>query len=142
MDPISVAALAALAGGVSGEAGKQAWTALRALVRRPFRGRGAEGATAPSTVSSGESELAALTLRPSDPVRARQLSDALTARATHDADFREGLERWWTTAESAVAAGDVHNSVSGGTQHGPVVQGRDFSNITFTTPPPPGPANE
>ncbi|MGC0403253.1 hypothetical protein RKD27_005897 [Streptomyces sp. SAI-126] len=32
--------------------------------------------------------------------------------------------------------GDTHNTISGGTQSGPVVQGRDFSGITFNAPPP------
>ena len=33
-------------------------------------------------------------------------------------------------------AGSVHNSVSGGVQHGPVIQGRDFSGgLTFTNTP-------
>ena len=38
--------------------------------------------------------------------------------------------------------GDVTNTVSGGTQHGPVLQGRDFSDLTFgssTGPPAPVP---
>jgi hypothetical protein len=34
------------------------------------------------------------------------------------------------------AAGDVTNTISGGTQHGPVFQGRDFSGLTFGSPPP------
>ena len=33
------------------------------------------------------------------------------------------------------ASGNVANTISGGTQQGPVLQGRDFSNITFGTPP-------
>ena len=31
--------------------------------------------------------------------------------------------------------GNVTNTISGGTQQGPVLQGRDFSNITFGAPP-------
>ena len=35
-------------------------------------------------------------------------------------------------------SGDVANTVSGGTQQGPVLQGRDFSNLSFgATPTPP-----
>ncbi|MDQ1041970.1 hypothetical protein [Streptomyces sp. V4I2] len=33
--------------------------------------------------------------------------------------------------------GDVANTISGGTFHGPALQGRDFSNTTFTTQPHP-----
>ncbi|MFI8368293.1 hypothetical protein [Streptomyces sp. NPDC085466] len=42
MDPITAGALAALAGGIGAEAGREAWLGLglAALVRRPFR-RGA-----------------------------------------------------------------------------------------------------
>ncbi|MFF8959806.1 hypothetical protein [Streptomyces sp. NPDC014894] len=37
----------------------------------------------------------------------------------------------------------VHNSVSGGVQHGPVIQGEHFSGLTFHTPdgPRPGPGS-
>jgi hypothetical protein len=35
-------------------------------------------------------------------------------------------------------SGNVANTISGGTQQGPVLQGRDFSNLTFgATPTPP-----
>ena len=34
-------------------------------------------------------------------------------------------------------SGDVANTISGGTQHGPVLQGRDFSNLTFGAAPAP-----
>ena len=38
----------------------------------------------------------------------------------------------------AEPAGTVHNVISGGVQHGPVVQGRDFSGgLSFTTTPAP-----
>ncbi|MDX6758755.1 hypothetical protein SIN09_04685 [Streptomyces sp. F8] len=47
MDPVSVGLLVALAGGVAGEVGRQAWAGLGALVRRPF-GRGGEQAPRPS----------------------------------------------------------------------------------------------
>lgn len=33
--------------------------------------------------------------------------------------------------------GDVHIEISSGTFSGPVLQGRDFSGISFTTPPSP-----
>jgi ABC-type glycerol-3-phosphate transport system substrate-binding protein len=34
-------------------------------------------------------------------------------------------------------SGDVTNTISGGTQHGPVLQGRDFSNLSFGAAPAP-----
>ncbi len=54
---------------------------------------------------------------------------ALHVRAALHEKFRVRLEEWWQRAQAA--GGEVHNSVSGGTQNGPVIQGRDFSNLTF-----------
>lgn len=130
MDPISAAALAALAGGVGGEAGRHAWQALSALVRRPFRQGAADGAP---VVSSGEAELTVLAQEPGELERAQRLSTALAVRAALDAEFRLALESWWRQAESVCTGeGAVTNQVSGGTQYGPVVQGRDFSGLTIT----------
>ena len=138
MDPVAAALLAAIAGGAGGEAGRQAWAGLGALVRRPFR-RGSDDAAAPA-VSSGELELAALGQMPADPARAQALSTALAVRAAVDADFRSRLAAWQEQAKQVrTGDGDVSNTISGGTQHGAVLQGRDFSGISFTTPPPPAP---
>ncbi|WSK17555.1 hypothetical protein OG717_20480 [Streptomyces celluloflavus] len=131
MDPITAAALAALAGSVGSEAGRQACAGLAALVRSPFR-RGTVPESAGSglpQVSSGELELTALQEDSNDPNRAQALATALHVRAALDEGFRVRLEEWWHGAQ--VSGGEVHNSISGGTQHGPVVQGRDFSNLTF-----------
>lgn len=136
MDPVSVGLLVALAGGAGGEVGRQAWAGLSTLVRRPFRRDGGEQASA---VSSGEVELVRLAEEPGDQGRAQALSTALAVRGALDEDFRTGLAAWQEQAK-LVRTGDgaVTSTVSGGTQHGPVVQGRDFSHLTFTaTPPPP-----
>jgi hypothetical protein len=134
VDPVSVGLLAALAGGAGGEIGRQAWAGLTALVRRPFRRDAGEEAPA---VSSGEAELARLEQDPADQQQAQALSTALAARAALDADFRTGLEAWQEQAKLMnTGDGTVHNTISGGTQHGPVLQGRDFSGLSFTTPPP------
>ncbi|MEU5977483.1 hypothetical protein [Streptomyces sp. NPDC047315] len=131
MDPITAATLAALAGGLGSEAGRQVWQSLTAIVRRPF-GRGAgEGGAA--QVSSGEVEVAALQGDPTDPVRAQALATALGVRAALDGEFRVLLEEWRRQAEP-VAGGDVYNSITGGTQTGTVVQGRDFTSLTFQAP--------
>ncbi|MDV9191675.1 hypothetical protein R6L23_26280 [Streptomyces sp. SR27] len=132
MDPITVAALSALAGSVAGDVGHQAWQGLSALVRRPFR-RGSAGdalSGESSGVSSGELEVAELGNDPADPVRAQALATALGVRAALDEEFRALLQQWWEDARSGSGA-EVQNSVSGGTQNGPVIQGRDFSSITF-----------
>jgi hypothetical protein len=133
MDPVSVGLLAALAGGAGGEIGRQAWAALTALVRRPFRSAAAPAAE----VSTGEPELAALHRAPDDPSRAHALSTALAVRAALDADFGAGLREWQEQAARVrLDQGSVSNTISGGTQYGTVIQGRDFSGLTFTTQPP------
>lgn len=133
MDPVSVGLLAALAGGAGGEMGRQAWHTLGALVRRPFRHRG----PARSGVSSGEAELVALERAPGDAELAKALSTALAARAALDDDFHTGLQRWHEQAALVrTGGGAVHSTISGGTFHGTVVQGRDFTGTSFAAPPP------
>lgn len=137
MDQIAVDLLTKLAAGFAGEAGKQIWTALSALVRRPFR-RG-DGASAPE-LSSGETELAALEREPGVPERAHQLSTALAVRSAVDPDFRAALQQWHEQAKTQLVqagAGGTSNQISGGTFNAPVQQGRDFSNVSFNLAPPP-----
>lgn len=137
MDPISAALLAALAGGAGGELGRQAWAGLTALVRRPI-GRGQRDSAQPPAVSTGEAELAQLQEEPQDVARAQALSIALAVRAAVDSGFSAGLRHWHEQAKLVrTGDGDVHNTVSGGTQSGPVLQGRDFSGISFTASAPP-----
>ncbi|MFE2284654.1 hypothetical protein ACFXDJ_10815 [Streptomyces sp. NPDC059443] len=132
MDPITAAALAALAGSLGGEAGRQAWQGLAALVRRPF------GRATPQ-VSSGELEVAALETDPADPMRAQALATALGVRAALDGEFGALLEEWWQRARAGSSGGDVHNSIGGNVERGAtVVQSRDVSggltfNMTRTT---------
>ncbi|RLU80612.1 hypothetical protein CTZ27_34480 [Streptomyces griseocarneus] len=142
MDPISAAALAALAGGVGGEAGRQAWQGLSALVRRPFgRRAGTQDGTDDLAVSSGLPELTALEGAPEDQMRAQALATALGVRAALDAEFRELVMEWWRQAQTVGAtdtvhntAHEVHNDISGGTQQ-TVVQGGNFSHLTFNASP-------
>jgi hypothetical protein len=62
----------------------------------------------------------------------------LAVRAAVDEEFSTLLAAWQEQAKLVrTGYGAVTNTVSGGTQNGPIVQGRDFSNLTFTTPPPP-----
>ncbi|MFD3734283.1 hypothetical protein [Streptomyces sp. NPDC058632] len=134
MDPISVGLLVALATGAAGEAGRQLWTGLTDLVGR---GRGADEAEEGDAVPTvtGEAELALFTREPQDPERARSLRDALALRAEHDPAFRGSLTQWHQQAQ-ALRTGDgrTTNTISGGTVNGPVLQGRDFSGITFNGP--------
>ncbi|GLX47091.1 hypothetical protein Shyhy01_00410 [Streptomyces hygroscopicus subsp. hygroscopicus] len=139
MDPVSVGLLTALAGGAGGELGRQAWTGLGELVRRPFRRAGApDGARVPDgpgdADGSGEAELARLARDPGDAAAARALSAVLAVRAAADAEFGERLRRWGESARRvSLTSGDVHNSISGGTFSAPVIQGRDVT-ATFGTP--------
>ncbi|MGW2586182.1 hypothetical protein ACWCYZ_33540 [Streptomyces virginiae] len=132
MDPITAAALAALAATIGGEAGRHAWQGLTALVRRPFQRESARDLeeNGSSGISSGELEVAALESDPADPLRAQALATALGVRAALEGEFRARLEEWWQEAQTT-PGGDVHNTISGGTQNGPVLQGRDFSSLTF-----------
>ena len=38
---------------------------------------------------------------------------------------------WTRPSRSRPTVGNVSNTIVGGTQHGPVIQGRDFGNLTF-----------
>ena len=148
MDPVTIGAvLLAIVSGASEGLGKQLWEGIVSLVRRPFRHKAAGGdAAAAAVLPSGEAELAALQQAPGDQQKAVALAKALLARADADNGFRQALESWWEQAEPVRASsGNVSNTISGGTQYGPVLQGRDFSNISFGAPPaapPPGPPSQ
>jgi hypothetical protein len=105
-------------------------------VRRPFhRGNAAQEPVA--AVSSGEAELAALEQAPGDQQLAVALARSLLARAEADGEFGNELAAWWEQASSIHVSGDVASMISGGTFHGPVLQGRDFTGLTFGSPAPP-----
>ena len=138
MDPISAEVLAALAGGAGGEMGKQAWTSLSALVRKPFAHVDHDGAAQPA-ISSGEPEYAGLQTQPDDAARALALSTALALRASVDDEFRSALHSWQDHSRRVEIGGTsispVTNTISGGTFNAPVVMGNDFSRLSFGTPP-------
>ena len=139
VDPVTMGAvLVAVVTGVSEALGGQLWEGVISLVRRPFRGKQAADA-APVAVGSGEAELVALQQSPGDRQKAVALAEVLLARAGADAGFGRALGDWWAQAEPVrEKIGNVTNTVSGGVQHGPVLQGRDFTNLTFgATPAPP-----
>jgi len=146
VDPVTIGAvLLAVVGGAGSQLGVQLWDGVVSLVRGPFHRKAATsgGAAAAEMVPAGEAELTALQQAPGDQHKAVALAEALLARSGADAEFRGALESWWQQAEPIrVSIGNVANTISGGTQQGPVLQGRDFSNITFgaapaTSPVPP-----
>ena len=131
MDPITLSVvLLAVVTGASEAVGGQLLSGLASLIRRPWHRK---------ALPSGEAELEALQASPDDQRKALRLAEVLLARSDADAEFGQGLRSWWVQAEPLRdSAGDVTNTISGGTQHGPVLQGRDFGNITFGVPPDSG----
>jgi hypothetical protein len=131
MDPVTLGVvLLAVVTGVSEAVSGQLWAGMVSLVRRPLRHKKASGDEA--AAPSGEAELAALQQAPAHRQRAVELAEVLLARADADDSFRQALAGWWEQAEPVrLAIGSVTNTISGGTQQGPVLQGRDFSNLTF-----------
>jgi hypothetical protein len=131
MEPISLGLLMALVGGASGEMGKQAWTSLTELVRRPFHRSATVGHPGDlDTTKTGEAELTALEHAPDNAVIAEALSQALAQRAAHDPDFRAGLQAWHDHAHLVSIANqntDAHVVVRDATFNAPTVLGRDFS---------------
>ncbi|MEU3984854.1 hypothetical protein AB0F77_33130 [Streptomyces sp. NPDC026672] len=124
MDEISGLVMT-VAAGAAGEVGRHLWETLVALVRRTPDEPAAVRATA-------EPELTALGEAPHDPDRASALSDALLLRAQQDPAFRTALTDWCRHARSFRSDDNsTHNTVGGGSQSAPILQGRDFSNITF-----------
>jgi hypothetical protein len=136
MDPVTVGAvIAAVAGGAGGAVGRQVWDGLCTLVRRPFhRDPGAPQETGRAVLSGGSPELAAVVQAPGDQRRANALAAVLVERADADTTFAEALQSWWEQAQQVDISGNVTNTVSGGNQYGPVLQGRDFTGLTFGTP--------
>jgi len=113
MDPVSVGQLASLAGGAGGEAGRQVWTGLTTLVRRPFR-RGDDSAGAPGP---GEDELVRLQQAPGDGTRAHALSTALAVRAALDPDFATALAAWHEQAKLVHIGDSTVNSWTSGASY-------------------------
>ena len=137
MDPVTIGAVVlAIVSGAAGEAGGRLWDGLVSLVRRPFR----NSAGSPATLvvrPSGQAEMAALERAPSDERRAVALGQALLGRAEVDVAFQRELESWWAQASQVqTGQGNVINTISGGTLHGPALQGRDFNELTFNASPP------
>jgi len=139
MEPITIGAVVlAIVSGAGGELGSRLWDGLVSLVRRPFHRKAITSGDAAAMVPTGEAELATLEQALDDEHKAVALAQALLARSGADDEFRAALENWWQQAEPIRAGmniGNVTNTISGGSQQGPVLQGRDFRNITFGVPP-------
>ncbi|MFB6521218.1 hypothetical protein [Streptomyces sp. NPDC056401] len=105
------------------------WRRLQRLVRSSATGE------------SAEPELAAFEESPTDPRLARELIGALIRLSAQDPEFSTALEEWGEMAEDQSGrAGSVTNTISGGTFHGSVIQGRDFHGVNiFNASPGTGP---
>ena len=141
MDPAAVGAvLLALVGGVGSGLGSSLWTGVGSLVHRPFRHRqdAAESVAPAGGIPSGEQELVALERAPADEQRALALARVLVTRSEADHEFKQVLQAWWDRA-APIRDAVVTNTISGGTQYGPVIQGQNFTGLTFgpTVIPPP-----
>ncbi len=137
MDPVTLGAvLLAVVTGASEALGGKLCQGMVSLVRRPLRRRPpVEGDAA--VVPSGAAELAALE-HARDEGASVALARALLTRADTDGEFGAALAGWWEQAAPVRASiGNVTNTIRGGIQHGPVLQGRDFTNLNFGTPAPP-----
>lgn len=114
MDPTDVGAiLGAVLSGVTGEAGKQAWQSLTQLLRR---------FNSPIELPN-RMPLSELDIRRRDGVVSELAAD-LSKIADRDAAFRQGLAEWlaeWRDLPTSTSS-TTHNTVSGGTQYGPVIQ--------------------
>ena len=141
MDSVTLGAVVlAVVTGASEVLGGQLLERLSSLVKRPSHRRAAGSDQV--AVSSGEAELAVLRQDPDDQRTAVALAEVLLARAAEDSEFGQALRQWWAQAGPVRASlGDVTNMVSGGTQYGPVLQGRDFTNLTFGARAPSAPAS-
>jgi hypothetical protein len=138
MDSATIAAvLLTIAGGAGTEVGSQLWDGLLALIRCPFRSKyqnSREGTM--RALPTGEVELAALEDAPVDEQRALALAKVLLARASTDSGFSQALHAWWEqTSSLRTREGIVVNTISGGNQYGPVIQGHTFTGVTFTSSP-------
>ncbi|PAZ13623.1 hypothetical protein CLM62_23295 [Streptomyces sp. SA15] len=119
MDAIAPELLMALAGGTAGAAGQQLWASLRDLVRPPTQ----------CEEPCEEDELTVLVDTANTAERARELAGALMVRAQQNPAFAQALESWGREVEAlgdaVTGAGEVTNTISGGTQN-TVVQARDI----------------
>lgn len=127
MEPLSVAMLVALASGLGGAAGTEAWQRLSDLVCRPFQ-RSAARTTHPDDeeLVSSQRALHGLQSHP-DVATAQALLNALGRRSASDPDFAHALAAWAAQTPTAnISVSEVRNVVSGGTQ-GTVLQVRDIN---------------
>ncbi|GAA2912061.1 hypothetical protein GCM10020221_04700 [Streptomyces thioluteus] len=127
-----------------------AWSQVRGRVARFFaRGEDDEVAVVDDELRRDAEELTAGDAPAVAAVEDRwreRLRRALLDNPEAAAELRRILAELDPEGDRAGRAPRVRNSVTGGTQYGPVLQGESFSGLTFdmrgAVPPPPGPGRD
>jgi hypothetical protein len=139
MDPISVALLLAVAGGMGTGAGEEVWRGLNELVHKPFRHRAVVESVPTQLIETGVVEVARLERDHASRDAARRLAQVIAARAERDSEFSAGLQVWLDAARSTYPGneGGVHNEmdIRNSTLHQPVIQSGSVGEINFYNGP-------
>ncbi len=141
---MDIAALAALAGNAVVQAAvTDTWESVRHKIARLF-GRGQPHPQTERRLEATHAQLAAAAPADLEKVQAEQaarwsgrLADLLEDHPDAEAELRSLLEEIQEKLSSV--GGNVTNTISGGSQHGPVLMGRDFTGINLLHAPRPEP---
>jgi hypothetical protein len=116
----------------------ESWTQARDRVAR-FFGRGSDGTSAEEELRLSREELVAARESGDEAAEAdieagwrMRMRRALQANPQAAEELRQLLAELTPEAEREPAV-VVHNSISGGVQHGPVIQGQQFQGLTINT---------
>lgn len=115
-----------------------AWESFRAKVARLF-GRGEPDPQVGSRLDATHEQLSAAGPDGLADAQAEHASRWRTRFAdllADDPEAEAGLRSLVEEMREKLPGGTVTNTISGGTQHGPVFMGRDFTGITVSAPPP------
>ncbi|MFE5331357.1 hypothetical protein ACFRCG_33725 [Embleya sp. NPDC056575] len=124
----------------------ESWTQARSRLAAFFSRTGSEPSTTEQQLDAAQGELTTARAQGNDIVAAdieaewrTRLRRALQSDPTAAADLRALLDEL-TPLTGTPTTTQVTNTITGGTQHGPVLQGHNFSAVTFhaQTPPPSG----
>jgi hypothetical protein len=116
---VIAAVVSALLGGAAGEVGRSAWGSLTGLVRRRF-GDGSAEAAALESAQSADSQ---------------RVIDLMVERGRADPAFGETLTAWAREIQPLLVQPIINtNTISGGTQTGPVIQTAHIGSLNFGGP--------
>jgi hypothetical protein len=133
MDAELAALAAAGATAVVEQMAGDAWTQVRDRVVAFFARRGGEEAAVEGELETSREELPAVGRADVEAMWRIRLSRALAADPSAAAELRAILD---DLAPAGSGLGDVHNVISGGVQHGPVIQAGNVGAVTFGAPAP------